>query len=290
MKQVKRTKHKSHSFVSAIIVTLVLLTGLSLLLYPTAADYINSLNYRRDIENYQRELFELDDSERLAMLKAAQAYNTALLERSARIGEPDAEQRRAYESLLNPFGTGMMGYIEIEKAGIYLPIYHGTEESVLQAGIGHIEGSSLPVGGTGTHAILSGHTGLPSSKLFSNIDQLKKGDTFELHILGEVLTYQVESTTVLLPEEAEKQEIDTKRDLCTLMTYTPYGINSHRLLVRGVRIETPPERLEDANKTIEKIPAFLQPVMWAIIIGLIVLLAVVITAVVRKRRRNRKTQ
>lgn len=134
MKQVKKTKQKSHSFVSAIIVTLLLLIGLSLLLYPTAADYINSLNYRQDIENYQRELFELDDSERQVMLEAAHSYNTALLDRSARIGELDAAQRRTYESLLDPSGTGMMGYIEIEKAKIYLPICHGIGESVLQAG------------------------------------------------------------------------------------------------------------------------------------------------------------
>ena len=156
----------------------------------------------------------------------------------------------------------------------------------MQAGIGHIAGSSLPVGGTGTHTILSGHTGLPSSKLFSDIDQLDIGDTFELHILGEILTYQVESTVVVLPEEAEKQEIDSEKDLCTLMTCTPYGVNSHRLLVRGVRIETPPSEQPDAN-VIEDIPVSLPPVLWAVIIGLPALLAVIIAiAVLRKRRKK----
>ncbi len=289
MKQVKKSQQKSHSLVSAILVTLVLLIGLSLLLYPTVADYINSLDYKKDIEDYQQEVQKLDDTTRQEMLTAAHEYNAALLERSTRIGELNPTQKKEYDRLLDPSGTGMMGYIEIKKAGIYLPIYHGTEESVLQAGIGHIEGSSLPVGGVGTHAILSGHTGLPSSKLFSNIDQLKKGDTFELHILGEVLTYQVESTAVMLPEDAEKQEIDPQRDLCTLMTCTPYGINTHRLLVTGARIETPQERLPDTTEPIETIPAPMPPILWVVIIALPVLLIVVVVVVVRKKRRNRKT-
>ena len=195
----RQQNRRPHTLVSAVIVTLVLLVGLSLLLYPTVADYINSLDYKKEIENYQREVQQLDDTTRSEMLAAARAYNADLLARSGQIGELTDEQRAEYESLLNPSGSGMMGYIEIKSLGIYLPVYHGTAESVLQAGVGHIEGSSLPVGGTGTHVMLSGHTGLPSSKLFSNIDRLKVGDTFELHVLGAVLTYEVESTVVLLP-------------------------------------------------------------------------------------------
>ncbi len=289
MKQVKKSQQKNHSLISAVIVTLVLLIGLSLLLYPTVADYINSLDYKKDIENYQQEVQRLGDTARQEMLAAAHEYNAALLERSARIGELNAQQRAEYEALLDPSGDGMMGYIEIKSAGIYLPVYHGVDESVLQAGVGHIEGSSLPVGGVGTHAILSGHTGLPSSKLFSNIDRLKKGDTFELHILGEILTYRVESAVVMLPEQAEKQQIDPQRDICTLMTCTPYGVNSHRLLVTGARIETPPERLPDTAEQVETIPAPIPPVLWVVIIGLPVLLAVIIAVVVRKKRRNGKT-
>ena len=278
---------KRHTALSALLVTLVLLIGLSLLLYPTVADYLNSLNYRRDIEDFRQNLQQLDDSERQALLDAAREWNDELLDAGSRIGELNAERRQRYSALLDPFGSGMMGYIEIEKAGIYLPIYHGTEESVLQAGVGHIEGSSLPVGGTGTHTILSGHTGLPSSKLFSNIDQLEVGDTFLLHILGEVLTYRVESTVVVLPEEAEKQEFDPQRDLCTLMTCTPYGINSHRLLVRGVRIETPVAEQPDPEKPVEPIPAPVPPVLWAAAIGLPSLLVVIVLVlVVRKKRRK----
>lgn len=279
---------KSHTGLSAILVTLVLLVGLSLLLYPTVADYLNSLNYRKDIADYQQNLQQLDDSERQAILEAAHAWNGELLDANSRIGELDADRRQRYAALLDPLGTGMMGYIEIEKAGIYLPVYHGTEESVLQAGVGHIEGSSLPVGGVGTHAILSGHTGLPSSKLFSNIDQLEVGDTFFLHILGEVLTYQVESTVVVLPEEAEKQTFDPERDLCTLMTCTPYGVNSHRLLVKGVRIETPEAERPDPAKPVEEIPAPMPPVLWAAAIGLPVLLVAVIVLVLVVRKRRRK--
>lgn len=289
MNNTSKAKNKIHSLVSAFVVTLVLLIGLSLLLYPTVADYINSLNYKRDIENYQRDILQLDDAERETMIKAAYAYNAELLGRSSRIGALDAEQRKEYETLLNPSGTGMMGYIEIEKLGIYLPVYHGTEESVLQVGIGHIAGSSLPVGGKGTHTILSGHTGLPSSKLFSNVDQLEKGDTFELHIAGEVLTYKIESTVVLLPEEAEKQTIDPQTDICTLMTCTPYGVNSHRLLVRGVRIDTPAENQPGAAETIEKIPAPMPILLLAVIIGLPILLIIVIVVAVRRKRRKSET-
>ena len=289
MNNTSKAKNKIHSLISAFVVTLVLLIGFSLLLYPTVADYINSLNYKRDIENYQRDILQLDDAERASMIKAAHAYNAELLGRSSRIGALDAEQREEYETLLNPSGTGMMGYIEIEKLGIYLPVYHGTEDSVLQVGIGHIAGSSLPVGGKGTHTILSGHTGLPSSKLFSNVDQLEKGDTFELHIAGEVLTYKIESTVVLLPEEAEKQTIDPQTDICTLMTCTPYGVNSHRLLVRGVRIDTPAENQPGAAETIEKIPAPMPILLLAVIIGLPILLIIVIVVAVRRKRRKSET-
>lgn len=282
----RQQNRRPHNLVSAVIVTLVLLVGLSLLLYPTVADYINSLDYKKEIENYQREVQQLDDTTRSEMLAAARAYNAALLARSGTIGQLSAEQREEYEALLDPAGNGMMGYIEIQSLGIYLPIYHGTAEDVLQSGIGHIEGSSLPVGGEGTHAILSGHTGLPSTKLFSNIDELEVGDTFALHLLGEVLTYEVESTVVLLPADAEKQAIDPRRDLCTLMTCTPYGVNSHRLLVRGKRIETPAaDRPSQSEPTVEEIPAPLPPLLWGVLIALPVLLLIAAFLFVRRIRR-----
>ena len=288
MKQIGKPSKKNHSLVSTILVTFVLLIGLSLLLYPTVADYINSLDYKKDIEDYRQEVRQLDDSARREMLAAAEDFNRRLLANATRIGELDAAQRGEYEKLLDLSGSGMMGYVEIEKVQIYLPIYHGTSESVLQAGVGHIEGSSLPVGGKGTHVILSGHTGLPSSKLFSNIDQLEIGDTFELHVWGETLTYQVESTAVLLPEEAEKQEIDPERDLCTLMTCTPYGVNSHRLLITGARIQTPDTEYSGNDAKEKEIPAPVPPVLWIVGVGLALILITAAVFAVHKRHKEAK--
>lgn len=292
MKQKKKITKKNRTVLTAIAVTIVLLIGLSLMLYPTVAEYVNSLGYKKDIENYRQEVQKLDDSERQAILAAARDYNRRLLANSTSIAALDESQKDEYFSLLNPYENGMMGYIEIKKLSIYLPIYHGVDENVLQVGIGHIEGSSLPVGGKGTHSILSGHTGLPSNKLFSSIDQLKIGDTFILNILGEVLTYQVQSTVVLLPEEAEKQDIDPNKDYCTLMTCTPYGVNSHRLLVKGVRIETPQTADKPNVETLpadEPIPAPVPPVLWVVAIVLAALfIAAIVTAVWKRRKPSKR--
>lgn len=277
MNKTGKIKKNSRGLISMIAVTLVLLLGLSLLSYPAVADYVNSLGYKKDIENYQRDVNELEDSKRETMLQKARDYNERLLARSLKISAIGKDERKEYQDLLNPSGSGIMGYIEIKKAGIYLPVYHGTGESELQAGAGHIEGSSLPVGGKGTHTVLSGHTGLPSSKLFSNIDKLEAGDTFELHILGGILTYQVEAVTVVLPREAGKLQIEKDRDICTLMTCTPYGINSHRLLVTGHRIETPASRYP-GNDMPEEIPA--PPVPPTLLITGTVLAVIIIPAVI----------
>lgn len=282
----KPEKPNRNSFISAMIVTLCLLIGLSLLLYPTVADYIHSLDYRKEITDYRREMQELDDGARQEMLEAARAWNAELTARSSHMGLLNEAQRERYHALVDPSGNGMMGYVEIEKIGVYLPVYHGTEESALHSGIGHLEGSSLPVGGGGTHTLLSGHSGLPSSKLFSNIDQLEAGDTFTLHVLGEILTYQVESSTVVLPEEAEKQELNPERDQCTLMTCTPYGVNTHRLLVRGIRIETPAPERPGAEAEEPPIPAPMPTVLWITIVGLPVAALAGIVLMVRRRGRR----
>ena len=151
---------------------------------------------------------------------------------------PSEEEDTLYDSLLDANGTGMMGYITIPEIRCKLPIYHGVEDSVLQVGIGHIEGSSLPVGGRGTHCVLSGHRGLPSAKLFTDLDKLEKGDIFLLHIYDKVLTYEIDQISIVEPEDYGLLEIEDGKDLCTLLTCTPYGINTHRLLVRGHRVET----------------------------------------------------
>lgn len=284
MMQKEKHAKKNHSRASAVVVVIMLVIGLSMLLYPTAADYINTLKYKKDIENYQHTVQHIDNSEIQAMLAAAQDFNERLLAGSLRIGELSTEMENEYNSLLNISGTGMMGYVQIDKIEVYLPIYHGTSEGVLQTGIGHVRGSSLPVGGTGTHSILTGHTGLTYSKLFSNIDQLETGDIFKLHIPGRVLTYRVASSVVLLPEEAEKQVIDPNADTCTLMTCTPYGINSHRLLVTGVRIE-----IQDAEHPAKDIENIHVPVPLALKIAGIALAAVLSTAVVIAVLKRRRT-
>lgn len=215
---------------------LALLGGLGLLLYPTFSDYWNSFHQSRAIANYAESISTIDLEAYKAMWEAAGAYNATL---PGRINPfyLNEEEQQVYNGLLDATGTGIMGYISIPKINCSLPIYHGTDESVLQIAVGHIEGSSLPVGGTTTHSVLSGHRGLPSAKLFTNLDQLVEGDVFMLQILNETLTYEVDQIHIVLPSELDDLYIEQGKDYCTLVTCTPYGINSHRLLVRGHRIE-----------------------------------------------------
>ena len=222
--------------ISTIILSLAFLAGLSLLLYPTASDYWNSMHASKAVADYSAEVTQLTKTQYDEIWAAATAYNQSLRDRSGSFYLTD-EQKEQYESLLDIGGTGIMGYIEIPNIKLSLPIYHGTEDSVLQIAVGHLEWSSLPVGGEGTHCVLSGHRGLPSAKLFTNLDQLVEGDTFVLRVLDEVLTYQVDQILIVEPEDTDALKAEEGKDLCTLVTCTPYGVNSHRLLVRGHRIE-----------------------------------------------------
>lgn len=221
---------------STIVLLLVFLIGLSLLLYPTVSDWWNSFHQSQAIAGYAEAVANLDEVTYEQYWTEAQAYNERLLSNNHRF-QPTEEETAQYESLLNITGNGIMGYIEIPAIGVSLPIYHGTEDTVLQIAIGHIEGSSLPVGGPGTHCVISGHRGLPSAKLFTDLDKLAVGDTFLLRVLDEVLTYEVDQIHIVEPDDVSFLEIEEGQDLCTLVTCTPYGINSHRLLVRGHRIE-----------------------------------------------------
>lgn len=220
---------------ATLLLVLVFLAGISLLLYPTVSDYWNGLHQSRAIAGYDGAVQELNQTDYERMLAEAQSYNEALRQNPARFSPTEAEEKQ-YEMLLNVSGTGIMGYVEIPKLGTKLPVYHGTDDAVLQIAIGHIEGSSLPVGGPGTHSVLSGHRGLPSAKLFTNLDQLSEGDVFDLHVLGDVLRYEVDQILVVLPQEMDALAIEEGQDYCTLITCTPYGVNTHRLLVRGHRI------------------------------------------------------
>ena len=229
----KKMKNK----LSTILLSVVFLAGLSLLLYPTVSDYWNSLHASRAVAEYDESIRNLDEDKYKKMLLNAAEYNHALSKRGISFTLLP-EQKEQYEKLLDVGGNGIMGYIEIPNIKVSLPIYHGTDDSVLQIAIGHLDWSSLPVGGESTHCVLSGHRGLPSAKLFTNLDKLTEGDTFVIRVLNEVLTYEVDQILTVEPQEVESLGIENGKDLCTLVTCTPYGINSHRLLVRGHRVAT----------------------------------------------------
>lgn len=227
--------HMKKKNLSTIALVLVFFVGLSVLLYPTVSDYWNSLHQSRAIATYSDAVEEMDTSDYERMWAEADAYNEKLYESGHGLGLKKKEKKE-YNNLLNVSGTGIMSYIEIPKIKCSLPIYHGTDEGVLQIAIGHIEGSSLPVGGVNTHCVLSGHRGLPSAKLFSNLDKLEEGDIFMIRTLDQTLTYEVDQIRIVLPDEVDDLKIEEGKDLCTLVTCTPYGINTHRLLVRGHRV------------------------------------------------------
>ena len=224
------------------ILVLVFLAGLSLLLYPTVSDWWNSRHQARAMVSYSEEVSKVDPAIYTAARESANAYNQTLIGHEHRFEMTD-EEREIYDRELNLTGNGIMGIIEIPSLKIEFPIYHGTSEPVLQVAIGHIEGTSLPVGGPGTHSALSGHRGLPSARLFTDLDRMVVGDTFLVHTLDETLTYQVDLISIVLPYELENLAIEEGKDYCTLVTCTPYGINSHRLLVRGKRIATEEEKV-----------------------------------------------
>lgn len=221
---------------STILLIFVFFVGLSLLLYPTVSNYWNSFHQSKVIANYESSLVDITPKGFDEARSAAQSYNTALRGKEDRYVLTPKETEE-YNALLNISGNGVMGYIEIPSVQIKLPIYHGVSDPVLQVAIGHIEGSSLPVGGKGTHTVLSGHRGLPSAKLFTDIDKLDTGDVFFLHVLDEVLAYEVDQILIVEPNDVAALDIDKNEDYCTLLTCTPYAINTHRLLVRGKRTE-----------------------------------------------------
>ena len=225
---------------STIALVVVLVAGVGLLLYPTLSDYWNSLHQSRAIASYTKAVSNTSEEDYSSYWQEAKAYNEALWNKPKRL-TPTEEERAYYHTLLDASGLGILGYIEIPKIKVALPLYHGVSDAVLQIAVGHIEGSSLPTGGPGTHAVFSGHRGLPSARLFTDLDQLEAGDLFFLRVLNEVLTYEVDQILIVLPKDVSALGLVEGEDLCTLVTCTPYGVNSHRLLVRGHRVETPEE-------------------------------------------------
>lgn len=227
---------KKRNVISTAILVVLLLVGLSVMLYPTVSDWWNSRVQTRAIATYNQSVEQMDTGDKERLLMEAHSYNATLSHLTAPF--TNWEDAGNYDKILDISGTGIMGYISITKIQVELPIYHGTSAEVLNVAVGHLQGSSFPVGGENTHAVISAHRGLPSAKLFSDLDQLVEGDTFTVTILDEVLTYEVEKIFIVKPDELDKLAIIPGGDYVTLMTCTPYGVNSHRLLVRAHRVDT----------------------------------------------------
>ena len=228
---------KKH-FITFILV-IILLSGLSLLLYPTLSNIWNSYHQSEAIASYKHHVADMKQSKEEEMLSAAHAYNKTLATGVTPLLNLTKSEIETYNHILDVTGTGIMAYVEIPKLKTTMPIYHGTDEAILEIAIGHIPGTSFPVGGKGTHSVISGHRGLPSANLFTNLNHLKNGDRFMIHVLGKTLTYKVDQILTVKPEEISALKIDPNQDYCTLVTCTPYGVNTHRLLVRGHRVVTP---------------------------------------------------
>ena len=275
-------KKKKGNFTTLLLI-LVLLAGLSLLLYPSVSDYWNSFHKTRAIAAYAEEVANLNQDQYDEIWAAAESYNASLTDRVNAYLLSDA-QKEEYQQLLNVSGLGVMGYIEIPSIDCALPIYHGTEESVLQIAVGHLEWSSLPVGGESTHCVLSGHRGLPSAKLFTNLDKLREGDIFLLRILDEVLTYEVDQILIVEPQEVGALQIVEGQDYCTLVTCTPYGINTHRLLVRGHRIDNV-EEAKTVRVTADAVQV--EPLLVAPIVAIPILLLLLILLLLPKRPKTK---
>lgn len=276
-------------YIPTIIFTIIFLTGLSVMFYPTVSDFVNSKNSSQAVARYEDAIAALNPEDYTKELEAAQAYNKyieSLGSLSLAVEMETADESGLYHELLNVMGNGVMGVIKIPSIQVSLPIYHTTEDSVLRVGAGHYVGSSLPVGGMGTHSLLTGHRGLPSAKLFTDLDQLQIGEQFYIRVLGDVLAYQIDQIEVVLPEEVDGLSILADRDYVTLVTCTPYGINSHRMLIRGVRVPYAGEEAQEAINPIRAIEERAAKMDKTPII-LVAVVVVIMGSVVFLRRRKR---
>ena len=270
---------------STIILVLILVIGLSLLLYPTVADWWNSFHASRAIASYDSIVANLSDEDYTSLFEDAQAYNRKLAQLKYPIMYYD--QIEGYNDLLNITGNGVMGYVEIPRIDVRLPIYHGTSEGVLQIAAGHMEGTSLPTGGESTHCALSAHRGLPSARLFTDLDKLEVGDTFVLNVIDRVLTYEIDQILIVEPTDVEPLYVTEGEDYCTLVTCTPYGINSHRMLVRGTRTDN---AVQDKAIRVTADAMQIEPVLVAPFVAAPILLLMLLMLLIPnpKKRKNRK--
>lgn len=278
----KKNKKKKKISLSSVILLIIFLVGLSVMVYPTFSNWWNSMHMSRAVASYQEAVEDTSKAEREAMLAAAEDYNRRLFERNAGIGTNLDD----YDSVLDITGTGIMGYITIQKLDLELPIYHGMDANVLQVGVGHVTGSSLPVGGKNTFTVLSGHRGMPDARLFTDIDQLVKGDVFIITVLDRKIAYQVDDISTVLPREVEELNIVPGKDYCTLVTCTPYGINTHRLLVRGHRVALPDNT--ELPTTQEKIQAMSKRIKLLILLLALLLLLGILWLWHRHKKKKKK--
>ncbi len=287
MKENKATQKKKSGSTSTIALVAIFFVGLSVLLYPTISDFWNEKRQSQAIVNYDDLIVDLTPEDYSDYFSKADSYNEKIRNMSFPfLGHKNIADE--YYSTLDVNGDGMMGYITIEKIKVQLPIYHGTSDKVLNSAVGHVEGSSLPVGGVSTHAVLSAHRGLPSAKLFTNLDKLEVGDVFTVRILDRTVTYQVDQVLIVLPEETDNLNIVSGEDYCTLVTCTPYGINTHRMLVRGTRIENiEPDRVVNVITEAYQIdPLIVTPAVAAPILGLLLIYLLVRSSKDKKKRKK----
>ncbi|MGN0362363.1 MAG: class C sortase [Bilifractor sp.] len=266
-----------------ILLVVAFLAGLSLLLYPAVSDWWNSLHQTYAVASYVEKTSDFSEEQNEQIREAAEAYNEKLFQEGSLPHDLTEEEQKEYDSLLNVTGDGMMGYVTIPKIQVEVPIYHGTDDAVLEIAVGHLPGTSLPVGGLSTHTVISGHRGLPSARLFTDIDQLQEGDTFSLNVLDQTLSYEVDQIRTVLPDELQDLAIQENEDYCTLVTCTPYGVNTHRLLVRGHRIPNAADDVHIVADAVRISPLLTAPVISAVI--LLILMLWVFLAGRAKRKR-----
>lgn len=281
--------------VQKILIAIVFLAGLSLLLYPLVANQWNDYRQKRLVSDYEQVVAEKEAAGQIdyqAEKEAAVSYNNDLLPSILpdSFAEAEAsEEDLRYLSCLNITENGMMGTVEIPKINVSLPIFHTTDEKVLEMAAGHLEGSSLPVGGENTHAVISAHRGLPSASLFTDLDRLEESDHFLLRILGEILCYEVDKITVVEPSDTKDLAVEDGMDLVTLMTCTPYGVNSHRLLVRGHRVPYVEEELADEKVPLTNMSLHTNYLLW-VIVGILITAAFIFFLLMRERKLTVKSK
>lgn len=279
---------------SKIVIILIFLAGLSLLLYPLVANQWNNHRQKQLISNYESVISDKEAAGNIdyaAEMKKAEAYNDALLPSilpdSFAVAEAQTEADSSYEDSLNIAGDGMMGIVEIPKIDIKLPIYHGTSDEVLQKAAGHLEGSSLPIGGENTHAVISAHRGLPSASLFTDLDQLEIGDHFLIHVLDETLCYEVDQILVVDPEDTSALAVEDGEDLMTLLTCTPYGVNTQRLMVRGHRVPYEEQTVADEQTPLSGLSLHTNYLLW-VVVGVVVTGVFILILFIREKKLQKR--